>query len=100
MIQVTLDSVVAAAEQQVSAPLGDETVILHMSDGVYYGLDPVGTRIWSLLQQPRVVGEIRDRIVEEYDVEPERCRADLVDLLQQLVDHRLVRLVSAEHVVS
>lgn len=98
MIQVT-DSVVVA-EQQVSAPLGDETIILHMDDGVYYGLDPVGTRIWDLLQRPRVVSEIRDRIVEEYDVEPERCEEDLIDLLQQLTDRRLVRITGAVPIES
>jgi hypothetical protein len=87
---VLLEGLVAAAEHQVSAQLGDETMILHLEDGIYYGLDAVGTSIWGLLQQPRTVAEIRDRICAEYDVEPGRCERELLSLLQQLAERRLV----------
>ena len=87
---ISTDSVVVAAQQQVSSQLGEETVILQLEDGVYYGLDPVGTRIWTLLQEPHVVRDIRDRILEEYEVEPERCECDLITLLDQLAERSLV----------
>lgn len=87
---ISTDSVVVAVEQQVSSQLGDETVILHLEDGIYYGLDPVGTSIWNLMQEPRRVGEIRDRIVDEYDVEPGRCECDLIALLEDLSERRLI----------
>lgn len=87
---ISTDSVVVAAPQQVSSQLGDETVILQLEDGVYYGLDPVGTRIWALLQEPRVVRDIRDRILDEYEVEPARCECDLITLLDQLAARRLL----------
>jgi hypothetical protein len=71
--------------------LGGEAVVLNLDTGVYYGLDPVGTRVWRLLQQPRTVAELRDFIVDEFDVVPDRCEADLRPFLASLQSHGLVR---------
>jgi hypothetical protein len=85
-------SVVLTSEQQVSAQLGPETMILHLADGIYYGLDEVGTTIWNLIHEPRTVAEIRDRICEEYDVGPSRCERELIRFLRQLSERRLIEL--------
>ena len=49
-----------------------------------YTLDEVGARIWELIDGQRRVEEIRDAIVEEYEVSPDVAEADLVDFIQQL----------------
>jgi Coenzyme PQQ synthesis protein D (PqqD) len=85
-------SVVVAAKDQVSCDLAGEAAILNITNGVYYGLDPVGARIWSLMQQPRSVGEIQTVITGEYDVEPERCARDLVSLLEKLLAEGLIEV--------
>lgn len=90
--RVTLDSRVVSSGSQLSSTLGEETVILGVESGTYYGLDQVGTRIWSLLSEEHSIEEIRDVIVSEYDVTPERCAEDLVTLVQELVERGLVRV--------
>jgi hypothetical protein len=87
---VSVDSSIVAAREQVSSDLGGEVAILDLKSGTYYGLDAVGARIWSLLQEPRTVEEIRDVLVREYEVDDERCERDLVALLQRLADEGLV----------
>ena len=89
---VSGDSTVVAAKDQVSSDLGGEVAILDLKAGVYYGLDAVGARIWSLIQEPRTVNEIRDILLEEYEVEPERCERDLLVLLRRLADEGLVEV--------
>ncbi len=89
---VSGSSTVVAAKDQVSSDLGGEVAILDLKAGVYYGLDAVGARIWSLIQEPRTVNEIRDILLEEYDVEPERCERDLLALLRRLADEGLVEV--------
>ena len=59
---LSLHSVVVAAAEQVSCPLGEEAAILNLKNSVYYGMNPVGARIWELLKQPRSVGELRDAL--------------------------------------
>jgi hypothetical protein len=89
---VSLDSVVAASKDQVSSDLGGEAAILDLEAGVYYGLDEVGARIWELIQEPRSAREVRDALLAEYDVEPERCERDVLALLQELADAGLVEV--------
>jgi hypothetical protein len=81
-----------SAKDQVSSDLGGEVAILDLKAGVYYGLDAVGARIWSLIQEPRTVNEIRDILLEEYEVEPERCERDLLVLLQRLADEGIIEV--------
>ena len=54
--KIALDNTVVVSKEQASADLGDEAAIPNLKDGVYYGLDPVGARIWKLIQTPRTVG--------------------------------------------
>jgi len=81
---------VVASRELASSEVDGEAVILGLSEGSYYGLDPVGTRIWQLVQEPRTVAELRDTITREYDVESERCLGDLLSLLAQLEDADLI----------
>jgi hypothetical protein len=91
---ISLDTIVVATQKQVSTNLEDEAVILHLEKGVYYGLNPVGSRIWNLLQEPRTVNDIRDIILQEYEVESQRCEHDLLRLLQELSDQGLIEVKS------
>lgn len=85
-------SVVVMAQEQVSCPLGEESAILNLKNSVYYGLDPVGARIWTLLQEPRSIGELRDVLIAEYEVEPAQCERDLLALLEKMRSEGLVEV--------
>ena len=85
-------TVVVAAKEQVSCDLAGEAAILNIKSGVYYGLDPVGARIWNLMQEPRAVSDIQNTITGEYDVEPERCANDLLGLLEKLLAEGLIEV--------
>jgi hypothetical protein len=86
------ETVVVAARDQVSADLEGEAVILSLADGVYYGLDDVGARVWELLRQPRTVAELRDAVTAEYEVDAATAERDLLDLLAELAERRLVEI--------
>jgi hypothetical protein len=83
---------VVASDGQVSSEIGEEVAILDLKAGTYYGLDSVGARVWELIQRPKSVGEIRNVLLEEYEVEPKRCERDLLALLQTLVNEGLVEV--------
>lgn len=83
-------AILVATKQQVSCELGEEAAILNMKNSVYYGLDPIGARIWRLLQQPTSIRAIRDVIVQEYDVTPQQAESDLRALLEKLLREGLV----------
>jgi hypothetical protein len=88
---VTERSTVVAAKHQVSSDLGEEVAILDFGAGIYYGLNEAGARIWELVQEPRTVGEIQAVILDEHEIDPVSGERDVLALLQQLADNRLVR---------
>lgn len=92
---LSLKSVVVVAKDNVSCSLGEEAAILHMRSGIYYGLDPVGARVWNLLERPRSVEELRAALIEEYEVEPAKCEGDLLALLERLSTEGLIEVRSA-----
>ena len=85
-------SIVVVAKEQVSCDLGGEAAILNLKSAVYYGLDPVGARIWNLIQEPKSLHEIREILLKEYNVEPGRCERDLLALLEKLVEEGLIEV--------
>ena len=90
--KLSLDSTVRVAPDQASCELVGEAVILDLNSGVYYGLDSVGARIWTLLEQPTTVKALRDAAVAEYDIEPDQCADELLVFLEQLEAKRLIEV--------
>ncbi len=90
-------STIVVTKDQVSADLSGEAAILNLKTSIYFGLNTVGASIWKLIQEPKKVSEIRDAIVEEYDVEPDRCENDILELLQELSEHGLIEVVDEKN---
>ncbi|MDJ0616366.1 MAG: lasso peptide biosynthesis PqqD family chaperone [Calothrix sp. MO_192.B10] len=89
---LTNKAVVVVAKKQISSDLAGEAVILQLSTGIYYGLNPVGASIWNLIQQSKTVEEIKNAILEEYEVESEQCESDVLALLQELEAKGLIEV--------
>ena len=85
-------AIFVASKRQVACTVGAEAVILHLDDGVYYSLNPVGAHVWSLLQQPRSMEELVEHVLAEFEVDEERCRADINALVEALHGRALVVL--------
>jgi len=92
-----VDAMLVSFAQRVSVPadvlfreLEGESVILHLESESYFGLDHVGTRMWQLLTESESIQTAYEALLEEYEVEPERLRADLTTLLETLSDRGLV----------
>ncbi|MGI8704725.1 MAG: PqqD family peptide modification chaperone [Sphingomicrobium sp.] len=88
--EISLDSQVVVASDQITSQLGDESVILSLNDGMYYGLDSIGTRIWRLLDRPHRVREVCEVIQGEYDVGPAECEQAVLALLRDLIARDLI----------
>ncbi len=79
-----LERTFAASADAVESAVGDETVILHLVNGAYYGLDPVGTRIWGMIKQGLALPDICQRLAIEYEVDQETIEADARTFLTDL----------------
>jgi len=70
--------------------LQGEAVLLNLDSGIYFGLDPVGTRMWQLIVERESLAEVAHAIEDEFDVSKERCTADLLALVAKLEGQGLV----------
>ena len=75
--------------------MGDEVMVLDLNSGTYYGLDDLGARIWSLIEQPASLASIREAILAEYENDSETCDRDLRAFLTQMQSAGLVEVGNA-----
>ncbi|MGX5841782.1 PqqD family protein [Mesorhizobium sp. ArgA1] len=87
---------VSASKDAVACEFGNGLALLDMRSNIYYSLNSVGAFIWELIQEPKPIAEIRSAVLERYNVEPERCKADVDGLLKGLADAGLARLHNEE----
>lgn len=85
------NTLVTASENQVSSALDGEEVVLNLENGTYYGLNAVGARVWQLIQEPRTVAAICDALLDEFDVERQQLHQDVVALLRDMKQEKLIR---------
>jgi hypothetical protein len=78
--------------QVMSRQVGDETVILDLTSGMYFGLDPVGARIWQLLSEGHQVDAVVTSLLNEYEVSEEQLRQDVETLVSELISRGLVEV--------
>ena len=78
------------SDDAIANPVGGETVILHLGNGTYYGLDPVGSILWEGLKGGKTPMNVCDEILETHDVERETVERDIRLFLNELADHELI----------
>ena len=79
------------ADRVLSQTLGGEVLLLDLKSEQYFGLDPIGTRIWELIGELGDVDRVFEALVAEYDAEPETLANDLRTLLARLASAGLIQ---------
>ena len=90
MADLGFSTVVVRSGDPLTAVVDEELVMLDARTSAYFGLDGIGTRIWELLEEPRAVDDVCSVLVEEYEVDLERCRAEVINFIGELADAQLV----------
>jgi hypothetical protein len=89
---MNLSAKVTIPTQVMARDVGDETVILDLASGTYYGLDKVGARIWQLMSDGKTLAQVRDAMLAEYEVSIDDLERDMDRLLADLTDKKLISL--------
>ena len=74
----------------VESRVGEQSVLLHLGSGTYFGLDAVGTQIWELLRQGLEPDQICERLEADYGVDSAQIEADVLRFLTLLHKHELL----------
>jgi Coenzyme PQQ synthesis protein D (PqqD) len=76
--------------------LDKEAVLLNVETERYFGLDETGTRMWQLVTAAPSVEVAYRQLLDEYDVQDEQLRQDLVGLLSRLVENGLIQIACTD----
>jgi len=86
---------VQAEKEVIFAELGSEISLLNIKTGMYYTLNSVGASIWSQIQQKTTLAGIKKELLDEFDVEEQKCELDLIRIVKEMHNHGLVEITSA-----
>lgn len=84
------DTRLSIPPQVISRLVGDETVLLDLESGTYFGLEGVGKRIWDAVGEGLTLAEIADIIAAEYEVDDAIARSDVDEFARDLVARGLL----------
>jgi len=92
-LSVTIDSILVHESEPKAAVLDSGVVVLSVRAGAYFSFNSVASEIWTMLAEPCRVGGIFDRLAQSHAVDAQTLARDVTPFLQELLAHRLVRLV-------
>ncbi len=90
-LTINLESGFVIPPPVMSRLVGDETVLMDLSTGIYFGLDGVGKRIWETIAEGRNLAEVTATIAAEYEVDEARAQADVIEFVGELVERGLLQ---------
>jgi hypothetical protein len=74
----------------MEAELGDELVALDPDGGNCFGFNGVATTVWRSLSEPKSFEQLRDELLNEYEVDRDQCSGELQGLLDDMIAKRLI----------
>ena len=90
---VTLQSTVLQNKNILSSNIDDEAILLCIRNSKYYGMNPIGSDIWNLLQEPIRIDELIKQLKEKYTVDDNRCAKDVIEFITMLAKKELVEII-------
>lgn len=87
---MTLNDPIRLSSDVVTREVGEETMLLDLASGTYFGLDPVGGRFWQLLEEGKPPRAARDVLLQEFEVTEAQLDSDLEALLAEFAANGLV----------
>jgi len=77
-------------DQAIANSVGDEMVVLHLANGTYFGLDPVGALLWDALTRGELPSAACDMILDRFEIDRETVEEDLRQFLGELAQGDLI----------
>jgi hypothetical protein len=92
MMAISFSDRLMVPDDVLISNLQEESVILNLQSERYFGLDNVGTRIFSVLTTSNSIGAAYELLLKEYDVDRDVLRQDLLTLIENLLEQGLMTI--------
>ena len=85
-------TIVSRSPSVLTAEVNGETVMMSIEQGQYFGLDDIGSDIWTRLEPPCAFADLIDRLAADYDADRASIATDVRALLETMAERDIVRL--------
>ncbi|HEY6213799.1 MAG TPA: PqqD family protein [Vicinamibacterales bacterium] len=92
MTALSLEDRLAPTDQIVVRELSGESVLLDLESGIYFGLNGVGTRAWTLMAQGGSLRDVHTALAGEFDASAATIEGELLRFAAELCQHGLCRV--------
>ena len=92
VIVIGLDTKVCQSKDIDATDLEGEKVMMNLELGKYFALNPVGSRIWDLIEKEVYIRDIVDKLLNEYNVERKQCEDSVISYLERLNNDNLIKV--------
>jgi hypothetical protein len=90
MTNLNLEQKVIVSDDVLFQILGGETVLLNMETELYFSLNEIGSKIWELISKEKIISEVLSELLNEYEVDHETLKNDLISLLLKMESKKLI----------
>ena len=88
--KVNLQSVISRNPEIIHSAMDGEVVMMSVDQGLFFGIDTIGTHIWNLLETPVKVEELIEKLMSRYKVEKADCENDTLLFLNDMLLKKVI----------
>ena len=87
---LTPDTILERNSDLIHADIDNETMLMSLSNGEYYGMNSVGSVIWGLLENSISARQLVEKLSSEYEISEEQCEKDITPFLSTLQEKGII----------
>lgn len=88
---ITMSTRIMRHPDLMAVPMDGDLVMMSISQGNYYGINPVGVTIWENLQTPQTIEQLCEAVMREFAVDADTCSKDVQTFITQMLDQKIVQ---------
>ena len=89
---MNIKSKVILSNNVFAQEIDDETIILDAITQEYFSLNEIGKVIWNLLSQSIKLENIKEQMLEMYEVEESQLENDILNFIKALQEKGLIKV--------
>ena len=90
---INLDTVLVRNNSIDVSELDGEIVMMDVDKGYYFMINLVGSKIWTIIEQPTPVKSIVEKLLSTYKIDMDSCKDSVVAFLESLYDENLIQVL-------
>lgn len=86
---------ISRSDKMIEIGFDNELIALQINTSKFHMFNSVAHRIWEIVRIPIALPQLCAVLCEEFDIDMATCQVDVEELVQYLVDEKVIVLINA-----